>query len=100
MLTFLFEWQALELDISLNGALVPDLHLHLGKAFGFSTGPLEAERHRTGLPLLNPVPFLHEKAEENPHPTMPRGQLKGVDDIEEPLQLNLPLGRRYDEVTE
>ena len=100
MLTFLFEWKALELDISLNGTLVSDLHLHLGKAFGFSTGPLEEQCHGTGLSLLNPIPFLHEEAKEDPHPAMPRGQLKGVDDIEETLELNLALGRRYDEVTE
>ena len=100
MLTFLFEWKALELDISLNGTLVSDLYLHLGEAFGFSTGPLEKQCHGTGLPLLNPILFLHEKAKEDPHPAMPGGQLNGVDDIEKALQLNLSLGRRYDEVTE
>ena len=100
VLTFLFEWKALELNISLNRTLVTDLHLHCGKAFGFPTGPLEVHCHGTGLPLLNPVAFLHEKPKEDPHATMPGGQLKGVDDIEEALELNLSLGRRYDQVTE
>ncbi len=100
VLTFLFEWKALELDISLNGTLVSDLDLHLGETFGFSTGPLEEQCHGTGFPLLDPILFIHEKTKEDPHPAMPRGQLNGIDDIEKALQLNLSLGRRYDEVTE
>jgi hypothetical protein len=100
VLTFLFEGKTLELDISLNRTLVSDLHLHLGEALGFSTGPLEVQRHGTGLPFLNPVAFLQQKPKENPHSAMPGGQLKGVDNIEKALELNLSLGRRYDQVTE
>ena len=100
MLTFLFERKALKLDISLNRTLVSDLHLHLGKTFGFSIGPLEVQRHDPGLAFLNPVTFLHQKPEKNPHSAMPCGQLKGIDNVEKTLELNLSLGRRYDEVTE
>ena len=100
VLPFVLERKTLQLHIPLDGTLVPDLHFHLGQPFGLSTGSLEEQGHGTSFPFLHPIPFLHEKAEKDPHPTMSGGQLKGVDDIEQALQLDLSFGRRYDEVTE
>ena len=100
VLSCLFQWEALKLDISLNRTLMSDLDLHLRQGFGLPPGPPEVHPHGTCPPFLKPVTFLHQEPEEHPHPAVPGGQLEGIDDIEKALELYLSLGRRYDEVTE